>query len=203
MSHFNNNVPKSLQDKILEVATFANENYIAEQQMECIMGDCELDEISGKSYSGFMPFQDGGYTARAYYPNDTDSSYHFTEDQSKDNIRRQQDCFSTFLLDEELDSETTYDMLTDEQAEKLCEYEREWFSDGALLTLEIWAEMPGGNRRSDTQYKTGDVFVRLSINYSDAPYYHSKYATDLYTKTYSATQFKKLSAEDIIKRIKY
>lgn len=33
--------------------------------------------------------------------------------------------------------------------------------------------------------------------------YRSKYATDLYTKTYSATQFKKLSAEDIIKRIKY
>lgn len=192
MENFKSSVPAPLQAKMRELAQAILSDWDRMVNVrECIISPEDIGEIEGNSRSGWVPFQDGGFTVSGYYQNDEDSSYHFTEKQTEYAHEQAKNCFESFLSDNGLDSETQWDDLTEEQREELYDYEREW-NDEALLQYEIFCNGYGWRDEGQT------VTVRVSVNYKDAPYYRSKYAEDIKSTSYSVEEFLSLPIAELL-----
>ena len=124
---------------------------------------------------------------------DQDTSYHFTKQQFEHMDARAKDCWESFLSDNDLPEDLTYEDLSDDQQNDLSDYKSEWF-DPALLRFETWID------------RDSTVFLRLSLAYSDAPYYRTKHDNEtLYERNMTedellATDVSSL-AKDMIKAI--
>lgn len=98
-----------------------------------------------------------GYEWTDLYRSDIDPTYHITSEQSRIMDIRLESCMEYFLEENNLNKETTYCDLTEEQKLSYSEYENEWF-EPALLRVSI------------SQYE-----IEISINYDDIPYYRPQY----------------------------
>ena len=197
MKHFKPGVPVSIQDKILSVVELAKDDFINEQNQE-VMISCEnTEEISGVAYSGFIPFQDGGYCLSALYRCDVDSTFHLTKKQTEWVNEDEKNMLENFYTEHNI---KTDDKMTDVQHDMLSEYESEWFGDGAWLTLNVFCCIEN-NYLGNNKEKT--VTVQLLFNYKDGEYKRDKYADELYVKVYSFDEFLSLTDTEIIVDIKY
>jgi hypothetical protein len=171
-THFADNVPQDIRQALFDFAEYAKGELDTYKRCEAI-GEAAVDEIHGKHITGFIPFQDGGYSTSLLIRFDSDPSYSISQGMKDAADKMQADAYEQALSELGLPDNTPWDELTDEQSNKAFEIEQEYF-DGALLMLECWQGRP--ERDEDT----GKVFLRLSVNYSDAPYFRSKYAEDLH-----------------------
>ena len=128
--------------------------------------DSQMDIIQGCPCSGFIPFQDGGYSVSLFTANNVDSSDHFTTAQTEWVNEQINPCLKAFLEDNKLPPKTTWNDFSDEQQNDYGEYEYEWF-EPALLQFECWVN-------------GGKILVRFSIHYKDAPYHLEKYGETIF-----------------------
>lgn len=203
MNQFKKTVPEAIQAKMKALAELACEEWhstivLGNRRHGSLGGETRLNEIEGNHVSGWIPNQDGGYSVDHFYMSDCDSSYHFTEKQTDFVNAQSKDCFHCFLSDNDIDSETEYDGLTDEQKEEFNQYENEWFNDGALLQLQMFVE--GFDTETIWRKSEKIITIRLSINYKDAPYYREKYAEDIKQLILSVDEFMAQDNESIIKQ---
>jgi hypothetical protein len=178
MKHFKREVPEAIQEKIHALAQYVHEEWsnviVISSRSYGAMGEVQLSEIQGNYVSGWMPNQDGGFSIDCLYQNDQDKTYHFTEKQTEAASSQATTCWEMFLHDNALDSELSYDDLTEEQKTSFADYENEWF-DPALLQFQVFTE---GWKNYDSEDKP-TITMRLSINYKDAPYYREGGAEDI------------------------
>jgi hypothetical protein len=200
MNNFKSSVPVAIQTKLKALADMAENEWhntiVLGNRRYGSEGEVRINEIEGNYVSGWMPKQDGGYSVENYYRSDVDSSYHFTEKQTDFVNEQSKQCFDSFLSDNEIDSETEWDSLTDEQKEEFSQYENEWFNDGALLQLQMFAEGFDNSMWS----KEKQITIRLSINYKDAPYFREKYAEDIKQVILSVDEFMAQDNKSIIQQ---
>ena len=197
MENFKVGVPQEVQDKLHAIAQEIEENFrgmVNGCWLECT--EPRLDTIEGNYRSGWMPNQDGGFSVNVFCQNDMDSSYHFTEKQTDYNNDQQKQCWESFLSDNDIDNETSYSDLTENEKENLHEYESGWF-DYALLSFEMFVDGYTDWKKDDKQ-----VTLRASINYKDAPYYREKAAEDIKTLILEIDEFLKMANKDIIDQLK-
>jgi hypothetical protein len=177
--HFADNVPHDIRQALLDLAEYASEELDGFNGCEGF-GEALVSEIWGRDPGGFIPFQDGGFEASQLIRFDTDASYYVSDGMSRAANDAQQDALEAFLADEKLPAD--FDLWAPENDAKLeeyYEYEQEWFNDGALLRFEVWQDRPEGQGVWGNN-ATGNIFMRLSVNYSDGPYFRSKYDETLH-----------------------
>lgn len=164
MTHFKKSVSKRTQNKIKEFAELVKNDYISELQghEHGAAGIGDIGNISGVSYDGFVAYQDGGYVIQDYYSIDGDG---ITEKEGKFRDACGDQALEDYLDDNRLDKGLEYSDLTEDQQADFNEYEADYINP-SLLQAEIWIDKE-------------EVFMRLSLNYEDAPYYRSKYNEDL------------------------
>jgi hypothetical protein len=200
MKNFKASVPATVKTKINELAEFIQSNFrdVVTARIES-MGDVQLSEIEGNYVSGWIPRQDGGFDVSLLVDSGIDSSYHVTKKQTEFVNEQEKNCFESFLSDNELDrNEMSWDDLTEEQKEEYCDYQNDWFSDGALIQIQMFAS---GYPGSYWEEKEQTITVRVSINYKDAPYFREKSAEDIKTLILSESEFLETSIDDIAKQI--
>lgn len=197
MQNFKSTVPAELQAKVKAFAdAFHGEWSHIISTGESYGTLSAVNEIEGNYRSGWMPRQDGGFEISELYLNEQDSSYHFTEKQTEWANDQAKDCFLAFLSDNGIDSETDYDDLTEEQREELFEYEMEWF-EPALVRLQIFVD---GYSNSVFAGDEKQVTIRLSINYSDAPYYREGDDEDLKLEILSIDEFMQADIPELLSK---
>jgi hypothetical protein len=179
MKNFKSSVPLLVQAKLHSLATeleltFSDVVGMLSSRAEPI-GDVRLDEIEGNYVSGWMPRQDGGFNVNQLFRSDLDNSYHFTEKQTDFVKSQSEECYAAFFEDNGIDP-STWDDLTEEQKESYSEYENEWFEDGAMLEVQMYAN---GYPGSYWEEKEQTINIRVSINYRDAPYFRESSAEDI------------------------
>lgn len=199
LEHFADEVPQEVQRKLGRIALLIKQDF-----SDMVSGNKEaysderLEPVFGKSYSGYIPFQNGGFTVSKFFLNDEDSTYHFTEKQTEYNQEQAKNCYEAFLMDNGLDRETEYDSLTEEQQESLFEYERDWF-EPALLSFTMFAD---GFKEGFYDSKKPYVLFRTSINYKDAPYYRERDEEDIISFTLDIEEFLAMPEQEIIDKLK-
>lgn len=162
LNHFAPGVPEKTRRKLLEIAESVKENIMVTMGWKESFGSARIDEISGNPLPGFIPLQAGGYEVTEFFRSDTDSSYHFTPAQTKHVTALEHMLYKQFQEDHpELKDDWSFSELPEELQEEFSNTEAEWF-EPALLRFEIWS---GGEH--------GGIFMRLSVNYTDAPYYRA------------------------------
>ena len=185
--HFAPDVPRATMEKMQTLAALVQDeiiNYAPDGY-----GMAQTDTISGRAYSGFVPYQQGGYSVMEYYALQPGSGRYFTPGHETAADAQAQDARREWLRQEGLDE------VPDEREEEFYNFESEWLQDrDALLTCEIWT---GHNQDA----APGMVTVRLAINYRDAPYFRGKYAEDLLEMSYTAEEFAMLDLADCIKAL--
>lgn len=195
MKNFKASVPANIQTKMstLSQAIFDNWDKIVVGSM-CneTQGEVRLDEIQGNYVSGWMPSQDGGFDISCWYRSDMDSSYHFTEKQTDFVNEQMESCRESWYSDNSIDSGTDWDDLTEEQRESFCEYEMDWFQDGALFSVQMFVEGFGTYDDGKRQHVT----IRSSVNYKDE-YAREKYAEDIKVVTYEIEEFLALTEQEL------
>jgi hypothetical protein len=198
MKNFKANVPADVQAKLKELAEMVQSEFrsIRSNHGESQSGESRLDEIEGNYVSGWMPRQDGGYSVSEWMISDIDSSYHFTEKQTEYVNSQSEQCYVAFFEDNGIDP-TTWDNSTEEHLEAFSEYENDWFSDGALLQVQMFVE--GYSENGDEK----QITIRASINYKDGEYAREKYAEDIKSVVLEIDEFMKTSNEDIIKQLTF
>lgn len=173
--HFNDRVPQDLRDKLQQLAQAAKDDFISDCGVGESYGCADTNAIYGYHISGFIPSQLGGYEVTELYRSDNDSSYHFTSAQTEAQNKYDKDCFESFCRDNDLPESATYEDVEKAGLDnELSEYESEWFTP-ALLRLEMWVDDVEHKQRlglSDDATPQ-QVFLRLSLNWSDAPYYRA------------------------------
>lgn len=176
MEHFNPLVTKVMQDKLKALATHVKDYEIDSFQNTESYGDAAISEIYGVHIPGFIPFQLGGFEVSTLIRHDTDTSYHIggMTQSANDSFDY---CFECWLADKELPKDTQRDSLTDAQWDDFGEYENDWF-EPALLRFECWVSQKEDFKTDEKE--VDKVFMRLSVNYADAPYYRSKRDETLY-----------------------
>lgn len=195
LRHFKSSVPVQVQVKLRNLAESINLDDVRNRTGEAIT-EYSLGEIEGNYRSGWIPHQDGGFVVSQLVRSDIDSSYHFTEKHT-DYVNEQSDnCMKSFLLDNDLESDTSWDDLTEEQQEQYFSYELEWFQDGAVFGVEMFV-----NGYTDWKDEEKTVTIRTYINYEDAPYFREKYAEDIKVLILDIDDFMSLQNEDIINQI--
>ena len=167
-SHFKPYVSQSIRTALKTLSERVKENFDTLGKKESF-GDTRLSKISGRSYDGFWAHQDGGFEVNEMFRSDQDPSYHFTKGQTEYMNRLADDAWGNFLIDAKLDQDITWDALTEEQKDRFSEYESGYYDDGCLLRFECWKES-----------HKGTVFIRLSLNYKDGPYFRSKHDDTLF-----------------------
>jgi hypothetical protein len=195
MKNFKSRVPADIQAKIKEIADSITFRELISGNQESI-SEQNTNEIEGNYRSGWIPKQDGGFVVDQLFYDDSDSSHHFTKEQTQAAYEDDKRCFKSFLSDHGLDEDTEYDALTDEQKEQLAEYENDWH-DPALLQFQIFADYDTGIRS-----EPANITMRLSINYKDAPYYREKYAQDIKTLILEPAEFMAKPVSEIIEQFK-
>lgn len=183
-AHFADSVPQAVRDKLLMLATAVKDGFIGEQGEA--YGSTTLDAIYGQAYSGYIPLQLGGYEVSELYRNDTDSSYHFTKEQTDFNNKQSEDCYEAFARDNGLENDFTIDCMSPEMQDAFYDYENEWF-EPALLRFELCLK------------DLNTVEIQLGINYSDAPYYRTQYDETIFATTLAIEELLKITSEDFIK----
>lgn len=192
-ANFKQNVPETLQNKIHDVTNYILDNFRdMTGRKECMISPEVLQDIEGNAISGWIPHQDGGFQVSGFFQNDCDSSYHFTEKQTDYCNDQSQQCWDSFLQDNDLPSGIEWNNLTHEQQNEYMEYENNWF-EPALLQFQCFCDGFSFYDDGKRQYVT----FRVSINYKDAPYYREKYAEDIKSVIYTAEEFMQLTNEEI------
>lgn len=167
-------VTPDVRQALLNLAEYVKGELDTYSKVEAF-GEVELDTISGVAYDGFIPWQLGGYEVSCLIRCDADSGHSIPCSGMAEHAEAMRKlCFEDFLEDKKLPKITTYDDLTEEQVQELWDCEDEYLQP-ALLQFECWQSEVGGWRND-----AGKVMLRLSVNYADAPYYRSKYATTLH-----------------------
>jgi hypothetical protein len=201
MKHFKSTVPAAIQTKLAALANLAENEWestlVTGHKGYDSLTDTRTDEIEGNYVSGWIPKQDGGYSVSRMYRNDCDSSYHFTEKQTDNANSQMETCQQMYVHDNKLES-FDYDSMSQEEKEKYWDYENEWFSDGAVLQLQMFVE---GFNHSDywNNKNVPQVTIRLSINYKDAPYFREGYAEDIKQEILTVDEFLSMDNMSIIK----
>ncbi len=213
MENFKSFVPTILQNKIRDLVELSKE--LVNRTGEIVISGEEIDTIEGNYRDGWIPHQDGGFSASAYISND--EGYHVCESHKAENDRMYFECLADFCWEYDIEFTRHVDVMNnsitindtdfwdnEENREKFYEYEQKWNSDGneSLLMFECFVDMPtvstGCYRQREPE---NTVTIRLSVNFKDAPYYREKYATDLYSTTLSILEFTEMSNEDILKSV--
>jgi hypothetical protein len=180
--HFADHASLDVRQALKELAQYAAEQFEGyERTPGCCVGGAEvygepsLDLIYGKDPGGFIPCQLGGYSATQNIRFDVDASYHVSEGMTAEANRLYELAYADALAEFGLEADAEF---TDEQNERLYKIEDEYFNDGALIEFECWL---GGDPYPETEAEQalGEVFMRLSVNYKDGPYFRSKYAETL------------------------
>lgn len=200
MKNFKDSVPDNIIAKLSALSEAIVLRDLIGNSVESY-GETRIDEIEGNYVSGWMPSQDGGFSVDEFFGNGTDE--YITEKQKEFNWKQYQECFSQFVSDVinyEGDTELLYEDLTEEQKEQFNDYDREWL-DPCLVQVQMFVD--GFDNQS--MFKTCNdkqVTIRLSVNYSDAPYYREKYAEDIKQVILEIDEFLSMDNEEIIAQLK-
>lgn len=197
MNNFKSSVPESVQTKLKELAELIESDFSDIVSNRGAYSCLKLSEIEGNYVSGWMPRQDGGFEVSEFFQCDQDSSYHFSEKQTEYMQEQAKTCYDSFLADNDLDADTEYSDLTDEQQNDLSNYESGWM-DAALLQVQMYAYgFPGSYWGEEEQ----TINIRVSINYKDAPHYREGSAEDIKQVILSVDEFLATPNEEIIKQL--
>jgi len=177
MTHFKPSVAPETQAKLLQLVE-AGAEFIADR-----VGDAydapNIEEISGVGYSGFIPFQDGGYSASFFADNGWGSG-RFINQKHREQVEAQEEAaYASFRRDYPEEAE---------DSEKAFEYICDWMSDPILVYFEAFID-------------NDEVTVRWGWNFRDAPYYREKYADDVASTILTADEFAALSVAQIMEQL--
>jgi hypothetical protein len=170
--HFADHVPQDIRQALKELAEHAAGELDGFNGAEGF-GEAQVSKIWGKNPGGFIPFQDGGFEASLLIRFDIDESYHVSEGMTEEANRYDKMATENALTELGLPAETPWGDLTDEQRETVWEHVDAIFNVGALLRFECWQDR-AGRVGFTSGGGSGQVFLRLSVNYSDGPYFRSK-----------------------------
>lgn len=185
-NHFDRYVPIGIVEKLSELAdevladTFCCYN-------PCRDGEAQAEIISGVPESGYIPFQDGGYRIVQTVSNGLSSGSYLSDGERIFTENLQKQCEDDFL--ERYDYNINYEGLTEDAKEVCYDYENNWFMEvDTLIEFECWS-------------KDANVYLRLSINYKDCPYFRNQYAETLWEKTMTHTDFLECDIKTLVKTI--
>lgn len=201
MKNFKSSVPLLVQAKLHSMATEIEMYWddmvsaFASRRPE-EYNDVRVDEIEGNYVSGWMPNQDGGFSVNQIFDSGIDTAV-FTESQREYNNQQSNNCFDAFKSDNKIDSDAE---LTEEQSEDYSEYERDWFSDGALFSVQMFMEGYNGKTFSFDRDPEQTVTIRVSINYK-SEYFAERDAEDIKQIIMTESEFMETDNADIIKQI--
>lgn len=185
-------VPLEAQEKLLALAMLMQEDLTS---LKCeSYGDVNLEQVSGVSYDGFWAWQNGGYEVNALIRCDQDPSYHPCNAMTEWADEQSKYCWKSFLEDNNLPLGAEWDDLTDKQQNDLSDYETEFF-EGALLQFECWQE----DNKNHNLHGEYNIFMRISVNFRDAPYFRSKSADTLAELTIPQDEFLKMDMSALCK----
>lgn len=209
--HFNAKVHQDLREHMQAVATAIYDDFIGYHGEA--YGTRNINAIYGYHISGFIPSQLGGYEISELIRSDTDTSYHLTKAQSEAMTASEKymyECFERDVVgesrratDPKLTKGWGYGDLDDypEMQNKFNDYENDWF-EPALLRCEIWIDESKGqerNRIGNDDVTAEAVFIRVSLNYTDQPYYRTSSDETLFQANFSVEAFMKATPETIVK----
>lgn len=158
-SHFNDLVPHSIRALLFDCVKDA-EHLLRKVPNAELVCETSLDIISGQLRSGYIPLQDGGFSADTFIMVSGDSSCHVCSEMQEFVDKLYEDTVSAFLEENNLPKDT--DIFADaDLEEKFCEYESDLY-EPALLSYAVYV-------------KHNSVIAELSVNYEDAPYYREAY----------------------------
>lgn len=195
--HIKPEIKESIQLKMFDLINLCNDSLISEFNHESI-SEPLIENISGVFYSGFIPFQDGGFQTTQLYRNDLDSSYHFNSNQTNHNNILYTNLIKDFIDNNDLKIEPEnfdYESLDQSLQNEFAEFEINYY-EPALISVYIYA--------SNTKQwnNNSGITIQLSINYKDSPYYREQYNENLMTLEYSFSQFSKIDNKQIINLLK-
>jgi hypothetical protein len=192
-TNFKKIVPAALQEKVKQLAEGIDFREIVSGPPYRVT-EQTVNEIEGNYQSGWIPHQDGGFSVDQFYMSDDDGTFHFTEKQTDSMSDQAGQCLESFLSDNDIE-----EMDYDDQCllDRLHEYENEWW-EPALLQFQIFVERK--DKFDDSSPMS--VVCRLSINYSDAPYYREMYAEDIKFIAYEFDEFMSTENCAIIEQFK-
>lgn len=179
MNNFKHFVPAALQEKIKSLAELSIDyvNDIGENVISCE----EISHIEGNYRSGWLPRQDGGFSADTFialgYGN------HLCKSEKEFTDKQYLDCMHQFCQENDIDESLE---LSDDGQEKFYDYQDGWNQGNeSLIQFQCFVDNSciRNRERQDT------VTCRLSINFKDAPYYREKYATCLWQVVYTTDEF--------------
>jgi hypothetical protein len=209
--HFNAKVPQALRDHLLACANAIQDDFIGNQGEA--FGTPNINAIYSYHISGFIPSQLGGYEISELIRSDVDTSYHLTKAQSEAMTASEKymyECFERDVIgesrrstDPKLTKGWGYGDLDDylEMQNKFSDYENDWF-EPALLRCEMWIDESKGqerNRIGNDDVTAEAVFIRVSLNYMDQPYYRTGSDETLFEANFSVEAFLKATPETIVK----
>lgn len=203
MKNFKSSVPLLVQAKLHSLATEIEMswhdmvNAFASRRPEAY-SDVRLDEIEGNYVSGWMPNQDGGFSVNQIFDSGIDTA-HFTNKQTEYITDQYENCFHSFQRDNGIEPATDTE-LTEEQQEAYCEYEMDWFRDGALFSVQMFMDGYNGKLFSFDREPEQTVTIRVSINYK-SEYFAERGAEDIKQIIMTESEFMAMNNADIIKQI--
>ena len=182
--HFNPCVPWKIRDKLYELAEEVKQ-YIS-NNFSNSWGCGRVDKIYGQASDGYIPFQNGGYEVTDYFCSDTDPSYHFCSAQT-DYINKIYDGLVKTWCESNNLTNFNWAELTEEQQE---DFQKSEVFEPAMLRFECWT----ANKNK--------ISLRLSLAYSDAPYYRaSRDDVTFFNKEVTAKTFLGKENEKWVKQI--
>ncbi len=197
-NHFADDVPQGIREKLLTIAEWVKDNRISNHPNAGMgkeaYGCVNLNEISGKSYDGFIAFQSGGYTVTEPYANGWHSGSYFTEDEEKATDEQYQNMLEGFVRDnmglhykeaQEWAKTLDCNALDEQTQDDIAPYESDWF-EPVLLRFQLWVE------------DSGNVYMEESINYIDAPYYRTGSDEVLHHQTFTQIDILTRTPEELI-----
>ena len=195
LEHFAPAVPIELQLKLAGIAKELQQEYIADWSIHRreACGLARVNEISGVSFSGFIPFQNGGFEVTEYYANGWSSGSYFTNAECKFIDDSYEDMRAVFLAEYKTD---TVDLAILEEYES---YENEWSREMETL-LRVYLVVERVDRYDDSS-ECSTVRVTLACNYKDAPYYREKHDECIKELTFSIEDFMLLTCDNLIKQL--
>ena len=190
-NHFNESVDQELRDKMQSIAQAIESDFISDYSGAGMgkqaYGCFNLDQIYGYHISGYMPYTLGGYEITELYSNGPASGAYFTQGEDDFGHDTDENCFKAFCLDNDIEAECISD-LDSELQDEFSEYQSEWH-EPTLLRVELWIET------------SGEIFVRLSCNYSDAPYYRTRHDEDIKSVSFTRDEFMAIQPDKLIETI--
>lgn len=184
--HFKGRVPLALREALADLSeTIKGELENGLRGWYESLSVPQLDEISGRAFDGFIPFQDGGFEVNQLFRYDRDPTYHFTAAQGAFMDSLVGEMQANFCRENGLDSESfSYYALSEENKKEYEELELSYFNDcAALLRFDSWVTSPKEDIQEDRFGHCGlvddpasvRVVLRFSVGYRDSPYFREKY----------------------------